>query len=180
VLGADQAGETALLYAWQVVSAPSSATPSFSTNGSNTAKKTKVTFNRAGTYIFEVTITDPNGLTATSFLNLKVNPTLSAIDVTPSLVTLAHRAREQFSALAADQFGQPLAIQPAFRWSKSSGRGLLKRNGFYSAPARGRGIAVIEASASGKSGRAFVDIVAPTAAGLQKTIRTPRHQNSIA
>ena len=46
--------------------APRAATPTFSANGSNAAKNTTATFSKAGSYTFQVTITDAGGLTATS------------------------------------------------------------------------------------------------------------------
>ena len=63
VLGADDGGEANLVYGWQATAEPSGASPAFSANGTNAAKNTVVTFNRAGAYTFKVTITDSGGLT---------------------------------------------------------------------------------------------------------------------
>jgi hypothetical protein len=161
VLGADDGGEASLIYTWQVTTAPTGASPIFSANGTNAAKNTVVTFNRAGAYTFQVTIADTGGLTATSAVSVTVNQVLSSIDVAPSSVTLAFRARQQFSAEALDQFAQAMAIQPSFTWSKLSGRGLLNKLALYKAPASGRGKAVIQARSEGKAADATVTIVPP-------------------
>jgi RHS repeat-associated protein len=76
VLGADFAwGAGNLTYTWAATSLPAGASaPSFSVNGSNAAQNTTATFSAWGTYGFTVTITDPSGLTATSSVNVNVNP----------------------------------------------------------------------------------------------------------
>lgn len=161
VLGADDGGEANLVYTWQVTAAPTGASPSFSGNGTNAAKNTVVTFNRAGAYAFQVTIADTGGLTATSSVNVTVNQVLTRMVVTPSTVMLAFRAKQQFSAQALDQFAQPLATQPSFAWSKFSGRGSITSTGLYTAPSSGKGTAIIQAKAGGKTGKATITIVAP-------------------
>src|SRR5262249_46346910 len=60
VLGADAGGEASLRYSWSV-SGPSGVT--FSANGTNAAKNTVASFGQAGTYTFQVTITNASGLT---------------------------------------------------------------------------------------------------------------------
>ena len=52
-------------------------------NGSNAAKNTTATFSKAGNYTFQVTITDPGGLTATSSVSVTVNQTLTSVAVKP-------------------------------------------------------------------------------------------------
>jgi hypothetical protein len=169
-LGADDAGESALTYTWQVTALPSGASPAYSANGTNAAKTSTVTFNRAGAYTFRVTIKDAGGLTATSSVNVTVNQTLTSITVTPSTVTLAYGAKQQFSAQALDQFVQPLAVQPSFTWSKVSGRGSISSTGLYTAPSRS-GTAVIQAAAGGKSGRATITIVSHLSMSLHSPAR---------
>ncbi len=87
VLGADVGGEASLTYTWQITAEPTGASPKFSANGTNAAKHTIVTFNRAGAYTFQVTIADTSGLTTTSKVNVTVNQALASIDVTPSTVS---------------------------------------------------------------------------------------------
>ena len=90
VLGADDAGESNLTYTWATTGTPPAAV-SFSANGSNAAKNTTATFTEAGNYSFQVTITDPGGLTATSSVNVTVNQTLTAIAVSPRVDQSARR-----------------------------------------------------------------------------------------
>ena len=121
VLGADAAGAASLTYTWAVTSAPAgAATPTFSSNGSNASQNTTATFYRAGTYTFQVTITDPSGLTAVSSVTVTVVQTVTSLSVTPGNVTLADGATQQFTATALDQFGQALTSQPTFTWQVSS------------------------------------------------------------
>jgi autotransporter-associated beta strand protein len=106
VLGADIAtGEGNLTYSWAATALPSGAmAPTFSANGSNAAKNITVTFSEAGTYGLTVTITDPDGLTTTSTVNVTVNQTLTSINA----------SGQPLVAMAFDQFNNPLASQPAF------------------------------------------------------------------
>ena len=88
--------------------------PAFSANGTNAAKNTVVTFNRAGAYTFQVTITDSGGLTVASTVNVTVNQTFTSIVVSPSSVTLPNRGKQQFTAQALDQFSLALALAAEF------------------------------------------------------------------
>src|SRR5262249_11279356 len=115
VRGADDTGESSLSYMWSVIAAPTGApAPTFSRNGNNASKTTTATFYRAGNYTFEVTVTDPAGLTATSTVTVTVNQTLTSIAVSPAKATLPDNTSQQFAASGLDQFGQALMAQPAF------------------------------------------------------------------
>jgi hypothetical protein len=165
VLGADDGGEASLTYTWQATVAPSGASPAFSINGTNAAKSTVATFNRAGGYSFRVTITDAGGLSVMSSVNVTVRQTFTTILITPSKVTLLDNAQQQFRAYAFDQFGQVLATQPGFTWSVASGPGTVSKTGLYTAPSTGQGMAVVEAKEAGKVGMAVVTIIARKTAG---------------
>ena len=106
-LGADvDTGEASLTYTWTATTVPSGATaPTFSVNGTNAAKSTTATFSKAGSYTFQVTITDPGSLSVTSSVDVTVNQTLTTIVVSPASVTLNTGATQQFTASAKDQFG---------------------------------------------------------------------------
>jgi len=123
VLGADaDTGEGSLTYSWATTTLPSgAAAPTFSDNGENTAKNTAVTFSKAGTYGFTVTIVDPGGMTTTSSVNVSVNQTLSTITVSPYSVSLNATATQPFNAMALDQFGAAMSSQPAFTWTTTAG-----------------------------------------------------------
>ncbi len=75
VLGSDiTAGESALTYTWTTTGTPP-APVSFSTNGTNAAKNTVVTFTTPGTYNFQVTIVNPAaGFTTISTTSVMVGP----------------------------------------------------------------------------------------------------------
>jgi hypothetical protein len=157
VLGADDGGEANLTYTWAVLAAPVGASPAFSPNGTNAAKNTTVTFNRAGTYQFQVTITDSGGLSTTSSVSVTVNQTLTSITVSPATATVRLGGQKQFSATGLDQFGAALAAQPSFTWSATSGQ--VDSTGLYTAPNSGQGTTVtVRASAAGVSGTARVTL----------------------
>src|SRR5205085_4302519 len=71
-LGADSGGEASLTYTWATTGTPP-APVAFSNNGTNAAKNTTVTFNKAGTYNFQVTIANPSGYSASGSVSVQVN-----------------------------------------------------------------------------------------------------------
>jgi subtilase family serine protease len=149
VRGGDNYNTSALTYTWSVLSAPSGATgPTFSINGTNAAQNTSVTFHSAGTYIFQVTITNIYGLSATSDVSVTVNQTLSSISLTPSGGSVYNNGALQFTAAAFDQFGHAMSAQPSWSWSLAGG-GSLSGSGQYTAPATGSGTATVYVSADG-------------------------------
>ena len=119
-LGASVAGASSLTYTWATTGTPP-APVTFSANGTNAAASTTATFTKAGTYAFQVTITDALGRTVTSSVNVTVNQTLASITVSPSPVSLGGQSTQQFTATGFDQFGTALATQPSFTWSTASG-----------------------------------------------------------
>jgi hypothetical protein len=171
VLGADDGGEANLTYTWAALSFPPGAGPTFSANGTNAAKTTAATFTRAGSYPLAVTITDAGGLSATSTVTVVVNQTLTSITVTPPAPTVGLGGQQQFSATAVDQFGVPLATQPAFTWSAAAGQ--INASGLFTAPGSGQGTVIVQASAGAVSGTATVTL-GPAGGGNQApTVATP-------
>ena len=159
VLGADAGGEASLIYAWSLTGTPPAAV-SFSANGTNAAKNTVATFTMAGTYTFLVTVTDTDGLTATSSVSVVVNQTLTSIAVTPGTASVYEDATQQFAASALDQFGNALGTQPAFTWNHT-GVGAVGSSGLFAAGAT-TGTATVSATASGvASNSAAVTVLAP-------------------
>ena len=149
VLGADAAGESTLTYTWVATGTPPAAV-TFSLNGSNAAKNTQATFSKAGSYSFQVTITDAGGLTATSSVNVTVNQTLTAIAVAPASINLHAGAVQQFTATAKDQFGAALATQPSFTWTASAGT--ISASGLLTAPDTSVANGTVTAGSSGING----------------------------
>jgi hypothetical protein len=160
VLGADDGGEANLIYTWAATTVPGGATPSFSANGTNAAKNSTVTFNKAGSYTFQVTIKDAAGLTVTSSVNVTVNQKVTSIAVSPSTLSVADGATQSFTATAKDQFGAALSAQPTFTWSIDSGGvgGINSSTGQYTAPASGTGSATVRATNGSVSGTARVTV----------------------
>jgi PKD repeat protein len=158
VLGADDGGEANLVYTWAVQGSPPAAV-SFSANGTNAAKNTTATFTAAGTYNVVVTLRDAGGQTIQSTFAVVVNQTITSISVSPESVAVDANSTQQFAATAADQFGNPLAVQPAFTWSIGAGGvGTVNSTGLYQAPAAGGGAAVLRAASSTFSDTATITV----------------------
>jgi hypothetical protein len=158
VLGADDGGESNLTYSWTMTSGPSGANPTFSVNGTNAAKTTTATFDRAGSYTFRVTITDAGGLTTTSSVNVTVVQKLTSIKLSPTTATVTQGGTVQLSAMGYDQFAIALTKQPTFTWKRVSGPGTVSSSGLYKAPASSTGTATVRASAGGVSAQATITV----------------------
>jgi hypothetical protein len=183
VLGADDTGEAGLTYSWSMLSGPVGAmVPSFDVNGTNAAKTTNATFYQVGSYTFQVTITDPAGLTTTSSLTVAVAQTPTSLTVSPASDTLPNGVTQQFTAVAVDQFGSPLATQPSFVWSiLPGGIGSIDSNGMYTSPDSGMGSAIICATAGTTSGTANVSVASGPAAPTALTATAAsEHQIDLA
>jgi subtilase family serine protease len=160
VHGGDNYNTSALSYTWSVISAPSGAAgPTFSANGTNAAQNIAVTFHNAGTYTFQVTITNIYGLSATSDVSVTVKQTLSSISVTPSSSNVYNNTSLQLTATALDQFGHAMSTQPSWTWSLSGG-GSLTGSGQYTAPGTGSGTATVYVRADGLTQTATISFSA--------------------
>jgi hypothetical protein len=113
VLGADDQGEANLTYTWTATAVPDGAgAPTFSINGTNAAKNTTVTFAQPGNYTFRVTITDANGLSVTSSVNVSVNAPTPP-DVTASDFDFHRTLSFTFSSDVGKSLGvDDLTVQP--------------------------------------------------------------------
>jgi subtilase family serine protease len=149
VAGGDNYNSGALKYNWSVVQEPSgAAAPSFSLNGTNAAQNTTVTFHNAGSYTFQVTVTNIYGLSATSDVNVTVQQTVSHLALTPLTGSLTDGGSLRFTATATDQFGHVMTVQPSWSWSLA-GRGSIDGTGLYTAPTAGNGSSTVYVSADG-------------------------------
>jgi hypothetical protein len=127
VSAADDQGEAGLTYTWAATRRPVGGEATFALNGNNEAKRNTVTFNKAGTYSFTVTIRDAAGLSTTSSLQVNVTQTLTALqftlaDGTPittsqSVSTASHTVKLR----GVDQFGNTMTTLPEITWSRQSG-----------------------------------------------------------
>ena len=151
VLGADDGGEANLSYKWVATTLPSGALqPTFSDNLTNTAKNTTATFSKAGSYTFQVTITDAGGLTVASSVNVTVNQTLTTIMVSPATASLTPRGTQRFTATGKDQFGVALAKQPKFTWGTTAGT--INPSGSLTAPSTPGSAGTVTASSGAVHG----------------------------
>ena len=149
ILGDDDGGEANLTYTWKTTILPNGVSlPTFSaSNGTNAGKTTGVTFSLAGTYGFEVTITDGGGQSVSRSLFVSVVTTMTSIAVSPSPTTLIPGDKQQFTAVAKDQFGRSLATQPVFTWSATD-NAIGTTSGLYTAPYEGASVTVTVHSGS--------------------------------
>jgi uncharacterized repeat protein (TIGR02543 family) len=166
VLGDDDTGESGLTYTWATTGTPPAAV-TFSGNGTNAAKNTTVTFSKAGTYAFHVTIADQGNLTNTSAVAVTVNQTLTSVAVAPTTATIATSATQQFTATARDQFAAALSPQPTFTWSVSGG-GTISASGLYTAGSTAGGPFTVTAQSAGISGTATVTLTAATPTAIYR------------
>ncbi|MFA6490354.1 MAG: Ig-like domain-containing protein, partial [Candidatus Magasanikbacteria bacterium] len=167
VLGHDDGGEANLRYTWSIISKPGGAAdPVFNLNNSNAAKNTTVTYSMAGTYQFQVTITDANSLSVVSpVLSVTVNQTLTGVTVSPSPVTMGVDLTQQFAATAMDQFGQPITSPITYSWSADLGS--ITSGGLYTP--NDIGTKIVSATSGGITGTVTVSV---TAAATAPTVAT--------
>ncbi len=160
VAAGDNYDSSALTYTWSVASEPTgAAAPTFSMNGSNAAQNTTVVFHAAGTYTFQVIITNIYGLSTVSTVGVTVNQTLSGISLTPAGSTVYNNGSLQLTATAVDQFGQAMSLQPVWSWSLS-GAGSLSNTGQYIAPVYGSGTSTVYVSGDGLTQAVTVNFAA--------------------
>lgn len=158
VLGADDNGESNLTYTWATTGTPPAAV-SFSANGTNAAKATTVTFIKAGSYSFQVTIKDGGNLTVTSSVNVTVNQTLTTITVNPASANVTVNGTRSFGASGKDQFNQAMSVAPTFIWTVTGG-GSINSSGLFTAGGSAGGPFTIRAASGGKSGTAQATVTA--------------------
>jgi len=153
-LGSDPAGESALTYTW---SGPSGVT--FSDNGDNSAQNTAATVTAAGTYEFDVVISDGTS-SASSSVTVTVSSTLTKLlisgDDNPAMNGAAVENGNSIglNAFAYDQFDQPMDL-PDLSWS--AGTGTVTSGGEYTAPASGCASDTVTATADGLSASALIE-----------------------
>src|SRR5262249_44707262 len=133
------------------------------TNDSVTSTGDTITANfaQAGSYTFQVTVTDSQGASNTATVNVTVSQTLTSITVSPASATVVDGTTKQFSAKAYDQFGNAMTTQPTFPWSLASGgTNIAPNTGLYTAPS-GSGTDTVQATAGTVTGMASVTYAQP-------------------
>jgi hypothetical protein len=158
VLGADDAGEPALIYTWSATTVPTGGAATFSINGTNAAKASTATFTKVGTYVLTATVRDAGGLQTTSAVTVVVQATATAIVVSPATATVATGSTQPFTAVVRDQFAANLASQPALAWTVAGG-GTMSTSGVFTATTSGGPFAVT-ATSGAIAGTAAVTVAA--------------------
>lgn len=167
----DDAGEAGLTYAWTTPLAPAPVT--FSVNGSNAAKDTTAAFTQAGDYEFLVAVTDSAGNVVTSLVAVTVAATPTRLELQPRVVSLQVGQSQQFQASAEDQFGEPLAPQPAFTWAVAGG-GAVDTAGLFTADTTPGGPHPLTVTGAGLSATAEITIgAAPDTQPPSVTLTSP-------
>ncbi|HYE07011.1 MAG TPA: immunoglobulin domain-containing protein [Planctomycetota bacterium] len=163
VLGADDAGEAGLSYAWFFTAAPTGAVISgFAPMNTNQAKSMLTRVDRPGTYGFFARITDGGGRTVDSATVTVTVAKTNRIVVTPATALVNPGATQAFTASTLDQFG--VATAATFAWTASGG-GAIASTGVFTAGSTAGGPFTVTATGSGLSGTAQVRVnAAPTVA----------------
>jgi autotransporter-associated beta strand protein len=156
-------GDGPFTYSWSATSVPGGAAqPDFSPgtyyyNGYGSPDVT-ATFHEAGDYTLQAIVTDANGLSAASSVDLTVEQTLTSMAVAGA--TVATSQSISLTASATDQFGNPMNPQPAFAWSVNGGSAsgsIDPTSGVFSATSQ-EGIATITVSAGGHTATTNVGV----------------------
>ncbi|MBL8957401.1 MAG: carboxypeptidase regulatory-like domain-containing protein [Myxococcaceae bacterium] len=147
--------ESTLKYTWTQVFGPSTVT--FNRNGTNGAKNATATFDRPGTYSFDVKLEDLGGLFVTSNVTLAVVQTTTTMQVVPATAMVELGTFRQFVASARDQFNQAIDIGAEATWTVTPPTcGTITATGRFTPQAAG--MCTLTAAYDGKMGSATVDV----------------------
>ena len=123
----------------------------------------QVTFSAggAGSYQFNVTVTDSQSLTASGSVTVNVVQTLSSIFVDSPPGTVEINVPAKFTAVPVDQWDQPLSPAPTIIWTTDAGASIDASGNFTAATAGGHSVT---ASAGGINGSASIIVSAAMSA----------------
>ena len=110
---------------------------------------------------FTVTATSET-VSGTASVTVTASPVLTKITVAPASASVQTGKTQQFTATGLDQFGQPMAPQPAFTWSVSGG-GTISTAGLFTAGSTAAGPFTVTAANGSVSGTASVTVTATPA-----------------
>ena len=158
---ADPTGEVNLTYTWTAHHRADWRNGNFRRRQqrTNDGKTTVATVDMLGDYEFQVTITDGDGLSVTSSVEIEVVQTLTTITVNPASATVDVAETQQFTAVGYDQFGDLMTTPPMFNWGATAGS--IDLDGLYTAP-RVCMPATVTASSESVTGTATVTINNPS------------------
>jgi hypothetical protein len=167
VLGATPDGEPTLNYTWSLTGTPPAAV-TYSSNGTNASKNSTVTFAAAGTYNFLVTVS--NGTySVTSSVSVTVDQVSQGVKISPSTQFVAINTTQQYSAIVADQFGNPVTGATVTYSIQSGGGSINASTGLFTAPGT-TGTTIIKATSGSSSATATATVTPPNQA---PTVTTP-------
>jgi hypothetical protein len=151
--------ETGLIYTWSIVHVPpGAARPTFDANRTYAARKTVVTFHKAGRYLFRCTVSDGKGDTVRSDVRVDVANEARSLRLTPHDQTVAIGKYITFHGAVYDQFGHVMPDDAPVEYSVDSGPGAIDpKSGIFSSPLFGA--ALIEADYGDLSGTAGLQVI---------------------
>jgi hypothetical protein len=154
----DEGGEASLTYTWSVAPGSPSAPVVFSQNGTNASKDTIATFSAVGSYGLRVTITDANGLSVVSAVDVLVAATPSLVTISPANITTSTTQAVSFSAAVIDQFGAAIMPPPTVNWAVSGG-GSIDAGGLFTPDGLSSGLFEVSATINGGSASTYVTVI---------------------
>jgi hypothetical protein len=167
-------GSGTLTYSWAAT--VSQGPVSFSGNDSASANNTVVSFVAAGSYTFRVRVTDANGFSKTSTVNVVVSAGIGSMVVAPFEVQIPGGQTVNFHADAWDQLGNRITVSPA--WSASGG-GTIDTTGAFSSSTAG-GPFAISATAGGLSATGFVWVTSSASNQAPLITSQPQSRTNVA
>jgi hypothetical protein len=127
----DDTGESALVYTWSA-NDEFEYPVQYSENATNSASQTTATFAKAGIYHFQVLVRDPDGLTASSGVEVEVVPVLSSIQLDPETAELEGGESLEFVVNLRDQFNHAMEIsEESVDWEAEGGQ--IDSSGLFTA-----------------------------------------------
>lgn len=147
-LGEDDGGEQNLTYTWSLVDKPGGAKdPGFSANGTNAAKSITAQFFKEGLYTFRCTITDQDGLSTTTDVDVRVKATASRILISPHGEQIGFGLTVDYDALILNQFNRPMRDHAPVKFSVDSIAGTIDEDtGVFTASDTRRGHVLVTAT----------------------------------
>jgi hypothetical protein len=133
-LGDTPVGASGLTYRWAVVASPPGArAPRFSANGTSAARRSVVTFSKAGYYRLRCTISYGQGDTAATDVSIRVQQTATSLRIEPHNAKVAEDGALQFAGTVLDQFNHPMRTAQTLMFVVESGPGSITPTGLFSA-----------------------------------------------
>jgi hypothetical protein len=153
----DPNGVGGLIYTWTLLSGPAGVNFG-SNNGTTNGNNVMATFTNAGSYTFNLTVTDSYGVNSTQTVSVTVQQTLTSVSISPATASIRVNGTRQFTATALDQFGNPLSVQPLFTWSIVGGPGKISSRGLYTGTSTGMAVIQAEVAGTAVKGTASVTV----------------------